>query len=146
MKIIERIRKWFIATKQLPTAYCQRDSDETIWKNTYKDNFTIADITLQIFCSAFLFRVEDRFKLRPNDKFIDIYRAIYPSKWTPDALEHLFLIEGMEKKFGFRFNDKELESIKTLKDLVEKAITAQPGVVADPSRLQSSNHESESKS
>jgi len=43
----------------------------------------------------------------------------------------MYLIEGMGEKFKFKFKDEELEGIKTLNDLIDKAITAQPSAPAD---------------
>lgn len=130
MRILQKIRKCFTG-KRLPKAYEERQSDEALWKSTYGEHYGIADTTLQVFCLAFLIPIEDRFKLRPNDGINEIYRAIYPSNWMPDTLEHMYLIEDMEEKFKFKFKEEELEGIKTLNDLVDKAITAQPSAPAD---------------
>jgi hypothetical protein len=130
MGIFQKIRKCFTG-RGLPEAYQQRQSDEAIWKSTYEEHFGIADTTLRVFCFAFLIPIEDRFKLRPDDSIDEIYRGIYPSKWMPDTLEHMYLIEGMEEKFKFKFKDEELEGIRRLNDLVNKAIIAQPSAPAD---------------
>ncbi len=130
MKLVDMLRKFFSGAK-MPDPYRQRMPDESIWKTTFTTHFEIVDKTLHIFCKAFLFPVEDRFKLRLDDNIRDIYKAIYPSKWTPDTLEDLYLIDGMKETFGVKLEDSELENIKSLKDLVDRAITAQPGVVAD---------------
>ncbi|MBP8133361.1 MAG: hypothetical protein KAY13_03745 [Zoogloea sp.] len=42
---------------------------------------------LAVFVDAFAFSQKERLKLNPEDQVLQIYRAIYPSRWTPDALE-----------------------------------------------------------
>ena len=42
---------------------------------------------LQTISDAFLLRQGDLFKLRPEDRLHDIYRAAYPNIQVPDALE-----------------------------------------------------------
>lgn len=38
--------------------------------------------------------------LRPDDEILTIYRALYPRRWTPDALELETLAEDVEKRYG----------------------------------------------
>jgi hypothetical protein len=57
---------------------------------------------LSTFTDAFAFRQSERLKFSPEDKIIDIYRAVYPTRWLPDALELETFAEDLEKRFGFR--------------------------------------------
>jgi hypothetical protein len=130
MKFLKKILNAF-KMQQLPPPYSQRISDEGIWRATYQSDFDTVEKTLKVFCSAFLLPFDERFKLTPDDRIYDIYKALYPNKWTPDTLEYEFLIKGMEKEFNFCFNDRELEGIETLKHLIEKAKAAQQGAEPD---------------
>lgn len=61
---------------------------------------------LAVFVDAFAFSKKERLKLNPEDQVLQIYRAIYPSRWTLDALELETLAKDIEAKYGF-----SLESI-----------------------------------
>jgi propanediol dehydratase small subunit len=55
---------------------------------------------ISLFACAFVFRARDKLKFGPNDTLLGIYRAIYPSKWTPDAMElEAFAVELL-KRYG----------------------------------------------
>lgn len=61
---------------------------------------------LQVFADAFAFDSREKLKFSPDDGVLDVYRAVYPSRWTPDALELEAFAQELEKQFGVR-----LESI-----------------------------------
>lgn len=61
---------------------------------------------LLLFVSAFAFADKDGLKFRPNDKILDIYRALYPSRWIPDALEVETLASDLQERYAL-----ELDSI-----------------------------------
>lgn len=53
---------------------------------------------LLLFTSAFAFKDQDKLKFRPDDGILDIYRNIYPSRWTPDVLEVETLAAHLHKR------------------------------------------------
>lgn len=53
--------------------------------------------------------------------------AGYPSRWTPDSLEHPMLIDALEKEFDFSFNPSRLEKIETFRQIVTEIKDAQHG-------------------
>ena len=76
------------------------------WNSTFPDS-NKEDIRefLLMFTDAFAFSPRDKLKFEPDDKILDIYRALYPSKWMADALEVETLVEDCEKKYSINFND-----------------------------------------
>ncbi len=56
---------------------------------------------LSLFVEAFAFSQKERLNLNPEDTILQIYRARYPSKWTPDALEVETLAKDIEARYGF---------------------------------------------
>ena len=55
---------------------------------------------LSVFVDAFAFSQKEKLKLHPEDQIFQIYRAIYPSKWMPDALELEAFAKDIEAKYG----------------------------------------------
>ena len=72
-----------------------------------------------------MFEVGERYKFRPDDTVMEIYRAVYPSRWTADALETNFLINGLEKEFRFSFDNARLDKIKSFRQIVAEIKSAQ---------------------
>jgi hypothetical protein len=56
---------------------------------------------LQAFSDGFAFKKQQRLKFAPDDKVMDIYRALYPSEGWPDALEIETFSENLKKEYGF---------------------------------------------
>lgn len=92
---------------RLPKPYFNRTCQGKGWRNAFPMS-SKQDIRefLSVFVDAFAFSQTERLKLNPDDQVLQIYRTIYPSKWTPDALEVETLAKGIEAKYGF-----SLESI-----------------------------------
>ena len=61
---------------------------------------------LEIFVDGFAFSSEKRLKFNPDDKVMDIYRALYPTSGWPDALELENFSINLKKRYGF-----ELEKV-----------------------------------
>jgi hypothetical protein len=57
---------------------------------------------LQVFVGAFAFRGSERLKFSPDDRILDVYRAVYPSRWVPDSLELEAFASELENQFGLR--------------------------------------------
>jgi propanediol dehydratase small subunit len=92
---------------QLPKPYFNRTYQGKGWRNAFPTS-SKQDIRefLSVFVDAFAFSQAERLKLNPDDQVLQIYRTIYPSKWTPDTLEIETLAKDIEAKYGF-----SLESI-----------------------------------
>ena len=90
---------------RLPKPYNTRSCQGKGWRNAFP-SASKQDIRafLALFVDAFAFSQKERLKLNPEDQVLQIYRAIYPSQWTPDALETF--AKDIEAKYGF-----SLESI-----------------------------------
>lgn len=87
---------------QLPKPFRDRTCQGKGWRNTFPTS-PKQDIRefLSLFVKAFSFSQKEGLKLNPDDQILQIYRAEYPSKWTPDALEIETLAKDIEAKYGF---------------------------------------------
>jgi len=87
---------------RLPKPYNIRTCQGKGWRNAFPSS-SKQDIRefLSVFVDAFAFSQKERLKLNPEDQILRIYRAIYPSKWTPDALELETLTRDIKAKYGF---------------------------------------------
>jgi len=78
----------------------ERPLDNELWQRIYvPEQMPIVLSALRAISGAFLLRQDDIYRLRPNDKLSSIYRAAYPSKEIPDALEFEFLSETLMNQF-----------------------------------------------
>lgn len=80
---------------------------------------------LALFVDAFAFPNEEKLKFSPDDKILSIYRALYPSRWMPDALEVETLAKYIEAKYGLPFASVWSENL-TLGELFAIIRTGQP--------------------
>ena len=95
-----------IADDTLPKKYRKRSCSGRSWKKAFpKNSKTEIRNFLLLFASAFAFSSKNKLKFEPEDKVLDIYRELYPSKWMPDALEIETLAEDLEKEYSISFND-----------------------------------------
>ena len=53
-----------------------------------------------MFVEAFAFKEYEKLKFEPRDRLLDIYRALYPHKWQPDALEFNSLNKSLQTNYG----------------------------------------------
>jgi hypothetical protein len=90
----------------VPQPYRARNCQATEWCRSFPSAST-EDIRefLRVFVEAFAFRDTEKLKFNPNDGIEDIYRALYPGRETPDALEFNFLARNVERKYGLRLAD-----------------------------------------
>ena len=58
---------------------------------------------LNLFVDAFAFRQKRRCRFSPDDKVMDVYRALYPSGSAADSLELETLCRLLEKRYGIDF-------------------------------------------
>ncbi|MDD5708005.1 MAG: hypothetical protein PHR35_18965 [Kiritimatiellae bacterium] len=56
---------------------------------------------LEAFVDGFAFKSSQRLKFGPNDKVMDIYRALYPSTGWPDALEVETFARNLKREYAF---------------------------------------------
>jgi propanediol dehydratase small subunit len=86
---------------RLPGAYGVRTCQGRDWRRAFPTapKTQIREF-LALFVEAFAFADKEKLKLRPDDKILSIYRTLYPSRWTPDALEVETLAKDINKKYG----------------------------------------------
>ena len=90
----------------LPNKYRKRSCTGKNWKKAFPD--TSKDEIrkfLLLFTDAFAFSPKNKLKFEPEDKVIDIYRELYPSKWMADALAVETLASDLEKEYCIKFDD-----------------------------------------
>ena len=74
---------------------------------------------LDLFIEAFMFRQRRRFCFLPDDKVLDIYRALYPPGSLADSLELETFCMKLEKRYGINFATSWPEDI-TLGEIYAK--------------------------
>lgn len=89
-----------------PAPYGRRSCQGAAWRRAFP-NASKQDLRafLGVFVDAFAFRSSSRLKFSPNDSLLEIYRVIYPNRWTPDALELETLAQQVERRYNVRFAD-----------------------------------------
>jgi len=86
----------------LPDRIRQRKCQGAAWRRAFPDAPKQAiRAFLSLFVDAFAFRTSDRLKFAPEDRIIDLYRSVNPSRWLPDALELETFAQDLERRFGF---------------------------------------------
>jgi hypothetical protein len=87
----------------IPVPYRDRESQQTAWQQRYGDMLVETDAVLTVFCDAFSFNADDRYKFGPDDRITDIYRACYP-RWKSwqvgDSMEVESLMLDVKRQFG----------------------------------------------
>jgi hypothetical protein len=91
---------------RLPRPYFGRSCQGAGWRRAFP-NASKQEIRafLQIFVDAFAFDGIERLKLNPNDRIMDIYRALYPKKWMADALEMETLARDLQRGYELTLVD-----------------------------------------
>ena len=91
---------------KLPVPFGSRSCQGRNWRRSFPEA-SKSEIRqfLSAFTGSFAFRDREKLKLNPNDQLLDIYRALYPHKWQPDAMEFETLSEDLKSKYGVSFND-----------------------------------------
>ena len=87
----------------IPSLYRDRETQQTAWQQRYGDMLVEADAVLTVFCDAFSFNADDRYKFGPDDRITDIYGACYP-RWKfwqiGDSMEVESLMLDVKRQFG----------------------------------------------
>jgi propanediol dehydratase small subunit len=106
---------FFRLQDDLPKAYRGRGCMGRDWRRSFPDAAK-QDIRrfLTVFTEAFAFRESNRLRFRPQDRLMDVYRALYPHRWMPDQLEHVQLVQGLEDEFKREFPEELLREDATL--------------------------------
>jgi len=84
---------------------------------------------LELFIRAFGFSRKNRLSFSPDDQVMDIYRALYPPKWTvADALECESLAMECERRYGIDMLDlfETSSAGLTLGDIFTAALKKNP--------------------
>jgi len=92
--------------RSLPTGFRERTCQGRAWRREFpKASKAQIRAFLQIFASAFGFDKTDSLRFSPHDSVLSVYRALYPLKWTPDALELETFAQMLEKRYGLRLEE-----------------------------------------
>ncbi|HEX5682760.1 MAG TPA: hypothetical protein VFY73_01890 [Ideonella sp.] len=88
---------------QLPKGYRARACQGRGWRKAFP-SATKQEVRefLSVFVEAFGFYEKEKLKLAPTDQILQIYRAQYPSRLQPDAMEFETLAFDLERKHGFK--------------------------------------------
>ncbi|WP_394191362.1 hypothetical protein [Pseudoalteromonas atlantica] len=95
---------WTAYTGGVPKKYLMRKCTGKNWKEKFPDS-SKDEIRkfLRIFTDAFAFSGKKKLKFEPEDRVLDIYKALYPREWMADALEVETLAETIEAEYGINF-------------------------------------------
>ncbi len=90
-----------LSSKKRLNRYWNRGCAGADWRKKFP-NATNAAIQefLQCFIDGFAFSIKNKLKFRPDDKIMDVYRALYPTKGWPDALELETFSINLQRKYG----------------------------------------------
>ncbi len=115
---------WSVYTGDVPKKYRLRKCTGKNWKEKFPDvpKEEIRSF-LFLFTDAFAFSRKQKLKFEPEDKILDIYKALYPAKWMPDSMEVETLAQDIEKEYNVSFKDIWHEDL-TLGDLFAKVKNA----------------------
>ena len=115
---------WSVYTGDVPQKYRLRKCTGKNWKERFPD-VPKGEIRsfLFLFTDAFAFSRKQKLKFEPEDKILDIYKALYPAKWMPDSMEVETLAQDIEKEYNVSFKDIWHEDL-TLGDLFAKVKNA----------------------
>lgn len=93
---------WLKFGTSLPQRYRSRNCEGRSWRNAFPSatKQEIRDFLL-LFMAAFAFKDNEKLKFSPHDRIWEIYRELYPSRWTADALELETFSEDLLTKYDF---------------------------------------------
>jgi hypothetical protein len=114
----------------VPKTYRERSCMGKKWMNQFP-NVSKDDIRtyLEIFINSFSFDSKHKLMFNPDDKVMDVYRAVYPSKGWPDGLELESFAISLEKKYSVNFSDLWNEQL-TIGELFRHCTAGQTNVTA----------------
>jgi len=110
----------------MPAPYRDRESQKVAWQQRCGERLAEADAVLTMFCDAFSFNSDDRYKFGPDDRITDIYGACYP-RWKfwqiGDSMEMESLMLDLKREFGIEADAWRSEVL--LGDIAELAARRQ---------------------
>ena len=111
---------WFLRLDvRMPLPYLSRNCQGAGWRRAFPEaSPQEVRAFLAMFAEAFAFCDQEKLKLNPNDRVLAIYKAFYPSRWMPDALEFNFLARALERTYSVRLADVWRDGL-TLGELFE---------------------------
>jgi hypothetical protein len=118
--------------------YIDRACQGALWRRKFPEA-SKNDIRhfLRFFASCFAVRKKHMLLLSPADTLLEIYRARYPSRADPDALEFETLSKELQRKYGLSL-EKIWRDALTLGELFSYILNTQQGTPADrPTAAQS---------
>jgi hypothetical protein len=85
---------------RLPAHYRARSCQAKRWRERFPraSKHEIREF-LSLFIAAFGFDDDQKLKLHPDDEVLALYRALYPSRLLPDALELETLAQAIERRY-----------------------------------------------
>jgi hypothetical protein len=106
-----------IQTRQLMRRFLERACTGKKWRQRFPDasNSEIREF-LDIFVDAFGFKQSWRLQFTPEDRVLDVYRALYPVRNTADGMEMESLVIDLQKRYHVDIVSSWREDI-TLADL-----------------------------
>ena len=92
--------------------YWSRSCTGKDWKRRFPEvpKQDIRDF-LEVFVDGFAFSSKKRLKFNPDDKVMDVYRALYPSPGWPDTLELETFADNLLKKYKIDLSEIIAEDI-----------------------------------
>jgi len=119
---------------KLPLPFRDRTCQGRGWKRAFPSARTkdIRDFLL-FFVEAFAFSDNEKLKLNPNDKILEIYKTMYPSKWMADELEFETLVVNLQRNYSIDFASIWYDDL-TLGELFAVCIKITPNTPLEPSR------------
>lgn len=92
--------------RRLPRRYRDRSCQGAAWRRAFPAASTEQiRAFLSTVAGAFVLRDSERLKLAPGDRVLDLYRARYPDRGTPDMLELETLARLVEERYGVALDD-----------------------------------------
>lgn len=104
LALVLSVLAWGLASgRRLPTGFRHRGCQGRFWRRSFPNTpKTRIRIFLQVFADSFAFETRDGLRFSPHDRILTVYRALYPSRWTPDSLELETFAQEIEKRYGLR--------------------------------------------
>jgi propanediol dehydratase small subunit len=119
---------------KLPMPFHGRTCQGRGWKRAFPAAQTkdIRDFLL-FFVDAFAFSEKEKLKLNPDDRILEIYKTMYPSKWMADALEFETLVENLRRSYSVDLAAIWNENL-TLGELFTECTKITPNTPLEPYR------------
>jgi len=99
----------------------------------FGDDSRLANEILLVFCDAFGFPMDERYKFTPDDRIMDVYIALYPPRWSmSDSLELETLVTSLQERFRLRVSRFDSGETVSFREVVSAVKKAQQAVCSEP--------------